>query len=278
MFGSQFKIVIGTFVVAFFAFVAIFAPLLAPFNPLSQDLFNRLAPPVWAERGSWTHALGTDNYGRDVLSRLIYGARVSILVGVTSMLLSCTLGSLCGVIAAYRGGRLGSFIMRFSDAHLAFPEILLAILIVATLGGSLLNIVLVLGISSWMVYARVVYGLTLSLKERPFIEAARAQGAAGWYIIRRHILPHLLPMIIVISTLQVAQMILTETALSFLGLGVPPPTPSWGNVLAEGRDRLFVAPWIANSAGIAIILVVWGINLLGNGLRERLDPRAGARG
>ncbi|WP_052699705.1 ABC transporter permease [Martelella endophytica] len=278
MFGARFKIIVGTLIVFIFAVVAIFAPQIAPSDPLTQDLFNRLSPPVWSSKGSWEHILGTDNYGRDVLSRLIYGARVSILVGISSMLLSCTIGSLAGVVASYRGGRLGTFIMRFADAHLAFPEILLAILIVATLGGSLLNIVLVLGVSSWMVYARVVYGLTLSLKERPFIEAARVQGGAGWYIIRRHILPHLLPMIIVISTLQVAQMILTETALSFLGLGVPPPTPSWGNVLAEGRDRLFVAPWVADSAGVAIILVVWGINMLGNGLRERLDPRGGAHG
>ncbi len=162
--------------------------------------------------------------------------------------------------------------MRFADAHLAFPEILLAILVVAVLGGSLLNIVVILGVSSWMVYARVVYGLTRSIKERPYIEAARSQGIRDFAIVYRHIFPHLVPVITVVSTLQVAQMILTETALSFLGLGLPPPTPSWGNILAEGRDRLFVAPWISNSAGIAIILIVWGINMLGNGLREKLDP------
>ena len=278
MFGSGFKIVCGVVVVALFVLVAIFAPVLAPYDPLDQDLLLRLIPPAWDEAGDLSHLLGTDNYGRDVLSRLIYGARVSILVGVASMALSCTIGAFLGMIAAYKGGRIEQFVMRFADAHLAFPEILLAILIVATLGGSLLNIVLVLGISSWMVYARVIYGLTRSLKERPFIEAAVSQGAGDGYIIRRHILPHLLPMIVVVSTLQVAQMILTETALSFLGLGLPPPTPSWGNVLAEGRDRLFVAPWIANSAGIAIIIVVWGINMLGNGLREHLDPKSAGLG
>ncbi|WP_321325371.1 ABC transporter permease [uncultured Parasphingorhabdus sp.] len=278
MLGSGLKITLGGLVVVILAALAISAPVLAPFDPLQQDLLNRIVPPVWADGGSWEHPLGTDNYGRDVLSRLIHGSRISILVGFTSMLLSCTIGTFCGVIAAYRGGRLGAFITRFADAHLAFPEILLAILIVATLGGGLLTIVMILGISSWMVYARVIYGLTLSIKERPFIEAVQAQGASGWYIVRQHILPHLMPIIIVISTLQVAQMILTETALSFLGLGIPPPTPSWGNVLAEGRDRLLIAPWIANSAGIAIIMVVWGINMLGNGLREKLDPNEVTRG
>lgn len=278
MFTPKVKIVLGAIVVAIFVLVAVFAPALAPYDPLKQDLFSRLIPPVWDARGSLSHILGTDGYGRDVFSRLIYGSRVSILVGVSSMLLSCIIGTLLGMMAGYNGGRTEQLIMRFADAHLAFPEILLAILVVAVLGGSLLNIVIILGVSSWMVYARVVYGLTLSLKERPFIEAGRSHGASASYLIRRHIFPHLLPMIVVVSTLQVAQMILTETALSFLGLGLPPPTPSWGNVLAEGRDRLFVAPWVANSAGVAIILMVWGINTLGNGLRERLDPKAAGRG
>ncbi len=278
MFTPTVKIVLGAIVVAIFVLVAIFAPALAPYDPLKQDLFSRLVPPVWDARGSVSHILGTDGYGRDVFSRLIYGSRVSILVGVSSMLLSCLIGTLLGMMAGYNGGRTEQLIMRFADAHLAFPEILLAILVVAVLGGSLINIVIILGVSSWMVYARVVYGLTLSLKERPFIEAGRSHGASASYLIRRHIFPHLLPMIVVVSTLQVAQMILTETALSFLGLGLPPPTPSWGNVLAEGRDRLFVAPWVANSAGVAIILMVWGVNTLGNGLRERLDPKAAGRG
>jgi peptide/nickel transport system permease protein len=278
MFGARTKIAVGSLVVLCFAVMALMAPRLAPQDPMAQDLFSRLLPPIWKEGGSAAHLLGTDSYGRDVLSRLIYGARISILVGLTSMATSCTIGTLAGVVAAWRGGRLATLVMRFADAHLAFPEILLAILIVATLGGSLLNIVIVLGVSSWMLYARVTYGMTLSLKERPFIEAARAQGAGGVYIVRRHILPHLAPLIIVISTLQVAQMILAETALSFLGVGVPPPAPSWGNVLADGRERLLVAPWVANSAGVAIILVVWGINMLGNGLREELDPRGVTRG
>jgi peptide/nickel transport system permease protein len=157
---------------------------------------------------------------------------------------------------------------------MAFPEILLAILVAAAFGAGLLNLVLVLGVSSWMVYARITYGLTRGLRERPFVEAAVAQGARDAYILRRHILPQLMPTLTVVCTLQVGQMILTETALSFLGLGVPPPTPSWGNILADGRDRLWIAPWIADSAGIAVILVVWSINMLGSGLRDLLDPKA----
>lgn len=277
MFGARAKIVAGLAIVLACAAVALFAPWIAPHDPLKQDLLARLRPPAWQPRGSARYLLGTDNYGRDLLSRLIYGARVSIVVGLASMLVSCTIGTLLGMLAGYRGGRVGGLIMRAADAHLALPEILLAILVVASFGGGLLNIVLVLGISSWMIYARVVYGLTRSLKERPFIEAARASAAPAGYILRRHVLPHLLPVVTVVSTLQVAQMILVETALSFLGLGLPPPTPSWGNILAEGRDRLLVAPWIANAAGIAIIVVVWGVNMLGNGLRERLDPLQASR-
>src|SRR5829696_4311889 len=165
MFGTRFKIGIGASLVIIFVLVAIFAPLIAPHDPLRQDLLSRLQPPVWRATGSFDHLLGTDNYGRDLLSRLIYGSRVSILVGVSAMAVSCTIGTLLGVIAAYKGGSLEQFIMRFADAHLAFPEILLAILVVAAFGGSLLNVVVILGVSSWMVYARVVFGLVRSLKE-----------------------------------------------------------------------------------------------------------------
>jgi peptide/nickel transport system permease protein len=273
LFGRQTRITLGSAIVLGAILVALFAPWLAPYDPLKQDLLDRLLPPFWDSDGSLAHVLGTDNYGRDLLSRIIYGSRISILVGIMAMLLSCTLGTVLGMLAAYKGRRLEQLIMRFADAHMAFPEILLAILIVAVLGGNFFNLVLVLGVSTWMVYARVVYGMTRSIKERPFIEAALSQGATDRYIIMRHIFPQLIPILTVVSTLQVAQMILTETALSFLGLGLPPPTATWGNILAEGRDRLLVAPWIANSAGIAIIILVWGINMLGNGLREHFDPK-----
>jgi peptide/nickel transport system permease protein len=218
--------------------------------------------------------LGTDTYGRDLLARLIYGSRLSILVGVSSMVLSCCVGSLAGLVAGYKGGRVEQVIMRFADAQMAFPDILLAIIMVAALGGSAVNLILVLGISRWMIYARVVFGLTRSLRQRPFIEAATLYGGADLYMIRRHILPQIVPVLTVLSTLQVAQMILQETALSYLGLGLPSPTATWGNILSEGSSRLFVAPWIADLAGVAIILLVWGINMLGNGLREHLDPRS----
>lgn len=277
LFGKRFKIVLGGFIVTAIVLVAIFAPLLAPYDPYRQDLINRLTPPVWSDEGSWAHPLGTDNYGRDMLSRLIYGSRLSITVGVAAALLSCVLGSALGMLAGYRGGRTEQVIMRFADAHLAFPDILLAILIVAAIGGSALNLVLVLGVSGWMVYARVMYNMTRSLKERPFVEAAVSHGAGDIYIIARHIFPQLVPVLTVVATLQVAQMILQETALSFLGLGLPPPTATWGNILAEGRDRLFLAPWIANLAGLSIIILVWGINMLGNGLREELDPKSRGR-
>jgi len=274
IFGKKLKIALGGFLVLCNVLMALFAPYLVPYDPYRQDLMERLKPPVWSAGGSWAHLLGTDNYGRDLLSRLIYGSRISILVGLSSMLFSGFVGTILGMLAGYRGGRSEFFIMRLADAQFALPNILLAILIVASIGGSTLNLILVLGISGWVIYARVAFGLMRSFKERMFVTAAVALGARHKYIIFRHILPHMIPVLTVVSTLQVAQMILRETALSFLGLGVPPPTPTWGNMLAEGRDRLWVAPWIANYSGLAIILVVWGINMLGDGLREHLDPKA----
>lgn len=277
LFGRRLKIALGAGIVLGAVLIAIFAPYIAPHDPYKQDLLSRLQPPVWSELGAWKHPLGTDNYGRDMLSRLIYGSRLSIMVGVAAALLSAVLGSVLGMLAGYKGGRMQQVIMRFADAHLAFPEILLAILIVAAIGGSALNLILVLGVSGWMVYARVMYNMTRAVRERPFIEAAVSHGAGDLYIIARHIFPQLVPVLTVVGTLQVAQMILQETALSFLGLGLPPPTATWGNMLAEGRDRLWVAPWIANLSGLAIIVVVWGINMLGNGLREQLDPKSRGR-
>lgn len=274
LFGKNLKMGLGGGIVIAAVLTAIFADFIAPYDPYAQDLLARLKPPFWSEGGSLDHILGTDNYGRDMLSRLIHGSRISILVGFSSMLLSCVLGSVLGMLAGYKGGATEQAIMRFADAHLSFPEILLAVLIVAAIGGSALNLILVLGISGWMVYARVTFGMTRSLKERPFVEASVSHGAKDMFIIFRHIFPQMVPVLTVISTLQVAQMILQETALSFLGLGVPPPAATWGNMLAEGRDRMWVAPWIANLSGLAIIIVVWGVNMLGNGLREHLDPKS----
>lgn len=277
LFGKKLKMRLGGGIVIAVIAMAIFAPWIAPHDPYDQDLMARLIPPVWNAEGDWTYPLGTDNFGRDMLSRLIYGSRLSITVGVAAALLACTLGTILGMWAGYSGGAAETTIMRFADAQLAFPDILLAILIVAAVGGSAMNLILVLGLSGWTVYARVMYNMTRSIRERPFVEAAVSHGARSAYIIRQHIFPQLIPVLTVVATLQVAQMILQETALSFLGLGLPPPTATWGNMLAEGRDRMWAAPWISNLSGLAIIILVWGVNMLGNGLREHLDPNQRGR-
>jgi peptide/nickel transport system permease protein len=277
LFGRRFKITLGGTIVTGAVLAAILAPLIAPSDPYQQDLMARLKPGFWSAHAAQGHLLGTDNYGRDLLSRLIYGSRLSILVGVSSMLFSAVIGSVAGVIAGLRGGATEQVIMRFADAQMAFPDILLAILMTAALGGSALNLILVLGVSRWMVYTRVVFGLTRSLRQRPFVEAATLYGGGDLYVMWQHILPQVMPVLTVVATLQVAQMILQETALSFLGLGMPPPAATWGNILAEGNTRLFIAPWIANLAGLSIIVLVWGINMLGNGLREHYDPQLAGR-
>lgn len=277
LFGPQTKMILGGGVLLLIALTAILAPWIAPYDPFAQSLSGRLKPPFFMDGGSTRNLLGTDNYGRDLLSRVIYGARTSILVGVASMVLSCAIGTLAGLVAGYKGGRTEQLIMRFADAHMAFPDILLAIIMAAAIGGSTASLVIVLGISGWMVYARLVFGMARSLKQRSFVEAAVSYGGGDRYVIFQHILPQIMPVLAVVATLQIAQMILQEAALSFLGLGLPPPAATWGNILAEGRERLFAAPWIANTAGIAIIVVVFSINMLGNGLRTILDPKAQSR-
>lgn len=277
LFGKRFKIVIGAGIILTMCLLAVFAPQLAPYDPMQQDLLKRLKPPAFMTGGTARNILGTDNYGRDLLSRLMFGAQTSIMVGTASMALSCLLGAVAGLIAGYKGGRIEQVIMRFADAHMAFPDVLFAIIMAAAFGGSTFNLIIVLGISGWMIYARLVFGMVRSLKHRSFIEAAVSYGGGDSYVMLRHLLPQIVPILTVVATLQVAQMILQEAALSFLGLGLPPPAPTWGNILAEGRDRMFGAPWIADCAGVAIILIVFGINMFGNGLREYLDPRAKQR-
>jgi peptide/nickel transport system permease protein len=271
--GLRFRLVLGGFLVVAMILVAVLAPVLAPHDPYAQDLLSRLRPPVWAARGSWEHILGTDNFGRDLLSRLIYGSRLSIAIGLLAMVIALCVGTLLGIVAGYVGGRTEQVIMRLAEAYQAVPEILLAIVVVAVFGGGLAVLVLVLGLAGWETYTRLAFNLTRSLRERPFVEAAVAGGGGSGYVMWRHILPQMGPILAVVATLQVAQIILQETALSFLGLGLPPPTATWGNILAEGRDRLLVAPWIANLAGLAIILLVLGINLFGGALRDLVDPR-----
>src|SRR5437773_117174 len=264
---------VGVLIVGLVIVAALAAPWLATTDPIDQDLTVVLKPPFWLADGSLGHPLGTDHLGRDVYSRLVYGAQISLTISVLAALLGAAVGVAAGLVAGYRGGRIDTIIMRIVDLNLAFPLILLALAVVALLGASLRNLVIVMSITTWMIYARVVRGLSLTLREQEFVQAVRALGAHDIRIIARHILPNVLAPSMVIWTLEVARVILMESALSFLGLGVPPPTPTWGRMLAEGRDYLTVAGWITIFPGLAILLTVLGINLLGDGLRDLLDPR-----
>ncbi len=261
----------GLLILAAFLAAALLAPFLAPYDPTAQDLAARLTPP-----GAPGHLLGTDRLGRDILSRLLFGARLSLLVSTTSVLIGLLLGLPLGLVSGYLGGRLDDLLMRLGDIQLSLPFIVLVIAVMAALGPSLLNTVLVLGVTSWVVYARVVRGSVLSLKELEFAMAARALGASTPRILLRHLLPSALPPLIVVATLELARIIVAEAALSFLGLsGVPPEIPSWGQMLADGREVLFFGGWwVATFPGVAISLVVLGINLFGDALAEVLDPRS----
>ncbi|MBA2449940.1 MAG: ABC transporter permease [Chloroflexi bacterium] len=263
----------GLLIIATVVLAALLAPLLAPNDPIEQSLTRATLPPFWQARGSFEAPLGTDQFGRDVWSRIVYGARISLAIGASASLLGAVVGVAAGLVAGYYGGKVDATMMRLVDLNLAFPLILLALAIAAILGPSFRNLILVMALTTWMIYARVVRGITLSLREREFIQAARAVGATDGGIMARHILPNLLAPVMVIWTLELARVILMESALSFLGLGVPPPTPTWGRMLAEGRNYLTVAPWITIFPGLAISITVLGVNFLGDGLRDLLDPR-----
>ena len=252
---------------------AITAPVLAPVDPTAQEVTHRLKAPGWTTPDGRVSLLGTDHLGRDILSRLIFGARISLIIGVSAVALAGTLGTLLGLVAGYQGGRVDDFVMRLTDTMLAMPFILLALAVIAVLGPSLRNIIFVLGITSWVSYARVVRAEVLTLRTREFVLAAQALGGGGRRIVFRHLLPNVLTPVIVIATLEVARMIILESALSFLGLGVQPPTPTWGGMLADGRAYLSTAWWQATFPGLSIMLTVLGINLLGDWLRDVLDPR-----
>jgi len=264
---------LGLAVILLASLTAILAPTLAPVDPIENHLLDRLTPPVWAAGGMAQYPLGTDTLGRDVLSRLLYGARVSLVVGFSAVAVSGLLGVSLGLIAGYYGGWLDDVLMRVADIQLAFPILVLAIAVLAVLGASLGNVILVLGISGWVAYARIARGETLSLKQQEFIEAARAVGVPDVSILRRHILPNVMPPIIVVATFAVARVIIAEASLSFLGLGVPPPTPSWGSMLDEGRNYITTGWWLALFPGLAILILVLGINLVGDWVRDVLDPR-----
>ncbi len=254
---------------------AVFAPWVAPQDPTRQSLIRRFIPPVWADSGKPAHPLGTDQVGRDILSRIIYGARVSLLVGVSAVAVSLTVGVTLGLLAGFLHGRVDAVITTVVDVWLSFPQLLLALAFVAAVGPSLTTIIVVLGFTGWERYTRVVRAEVLALREKDFIEAARAMGASAARTIMRHLLPNTFSSIIVLATLQVAQAILQEAALSFLGVGTGSAYPTWGQMIALGRDFVSVAWWLPTFPGLAILVTVLAINLVGDRLRDALDPRVG---
>jgi len=259
---------VGLGIIGAIILLAIFAPYLSPADPLAIDYAHPAAPP-----GAPGHLLGTDAVGRDILARLIYGTRVSLQVGIVAVGIAATLGTTVGLTAGYYGGVVDNLLMRTVDVFLAFPVIVLAIAIIAVLGPSLVNVMIALGLVAWTTYARVVRGQVLILRELDFVQAARAAGTGDARIIVRHILPNAIAPIIVLATVGMAAAIIAEAALSFLGLGVQPPTPSWGSMLNEGRAFLRTSPHISTLPGLAIMVTVLGFNFLGDGLRDALDPR-----
>lgn len=265
--------VVGTIVLLLVVLVALAGPVLVPQDPVAQNLASALKPPAWEDGGSWAHILGTDQFGRDILARLVHGARISLIAAILAAALGGVVGVLLGLVSGYYGRWADNVVMRLVDLQLAFPLILLALAMVAVLGPSLKNLVIAMAITGWTTYARMVRATVLSLAKREFVEAALSIGARDWTIMLRHILPNTLAPILVVFTLEMARLVLMEASLSFLGLGVPPPTPTWGRMLSEGRDYMTVAPWVVFFPGVAIMLLVLGINFLGDGLRDALDPR-----
>lgn len=263
---------VGGTIIVILLLIAIFAPLWAPHDPIKQYTagLNMNGTPVGPNA---KFPLGADDVGRDVLSRLIYGSRVSLIVGIVSMVISLVIGTTLGLISGFFGGWVDNVIMRITDIILAFPFLLFALALVSILGSTLWNVLLAIGILGWGLMARVVRGQVLALKEFEYVQAARALGASTGRILFRVILPNVLGPIIVLSALQVSQNMLIEAGLSFLGVGVQPPTPSWGNMIYEGVGEYQFAPWLFFSPGVALLLAVLGFNLLGDGLRDILDPR-----
>lgn len=259
----------GLIILVLITITGIGAPLIAPHDPNEQELSARLVHPFRDP----SYLLGTDPLGRDMVSRLIYGSRVALLVGSTAVALSGTLGVILGLIAGFYGGRGDDLISWVGNVFLAFPFILLAVAVAAVLGGGLRNLIMVLTVASWMSYMRIVRGETLAVRATTYVDAARTIGVGDLRLLFRHILPNVITPVIVIATFEVARMIISEAALSFLGLGVKPDTPSWGGMLADGRTYLATAWWVASFPGIAIMITVLGINLLGDWLRDELDPR-----
>ncbi|TDU00918.1 MULTISPECIES: ABC transporter permease [Azorhizobium] len=264
----------GMVLLVAFIGAALLAPVLDLPNPVRGDLKARLAPPTWTSPFSpGAHPLGTDQLGRDILSRIVYGSQITLAVAASAVVLGGIVGVFLGIVAGYRGGMVDRILMRLVDIQLAIPLMLLALLVVAALGPSLSNLIVVLAVTSWIRYARIIRGQVLSLREREFVLAARAISASTSRIMLRHILPNVLTPALVVATLELARIIIMDAALSFLGLGVQPPTASWGRMLAEGRTYISSAWWIVTFPGLAILLTVLSVNLVGDWLRDYFDPR-----
>jgi peptide/nickel transport system permease protein len=267
------KLWVGGAILALLVVCGVAAPLIAPRDPQAQTLEDRLRPPRWTDNGMPAYLFGTDNLGRDMLSRIVYGSRISLMVGAATVIFAGIVGCTLGAIAGYFGSTADEIVSKISEIFLAFPFLLIAIAIMAFLGQGVGNLIMALMLSRWVQYCRVVRGEVLSLKERDFITAAKALGGKDAYVIFRHVIPNTLASVTVIATFGMAIVIITEASLSFLGLGVPVNIPTWGSMLAEGRSYINRAPWLTIFPGLAIFITVFGINLLGDGLRDVFDPK-----
>jgi peptide/nickel transport system permease protein len=269
----QLTFIIPGFILSLLIISAIFAPLLAPYSPYETELTERLTPPTFNGGGNGAHILGTDQLGRDILSRIVYGARVSLSISLLVILVTATIGTIIGIIAGYTGGRTESILMRITDVCLSLPAILIALLLGTILGPSFLTVVLALSIFGWAGYARIVRGESLRLRSADFVSQARITGSSSARIMTRHIFPNVINPLIIIATMQVGLVILTESTLSYLGAGIPPTSASWGSMVSDGRNLIDVAWWVSFFPGLAIGLVVLSGNFLGDWIRDKLDPR-----
>lgn len=269
-------LVIGLTLLGVCIAMALFAPLIAPYDPYDQNLNARLIPPVWFEKGSWAHPLGTDNLGRDYLSRTLYGARISLLIGISVMLISGIIGTTLGLVAGYFGGRVDLIVNFIITARLAMPVVLVALAVVAMIGGSLLVVILTLGLLKWDRFAVVMRSATMQVRSLDYVAAAEAAGASRVRVLAGEILPNVFPQLIVVATVESGSAILLEAALSFLGLGVQPPLPSWGLMIAEAKNFMFFSFWLIAIPGSVLAALVLGINLVGDGLRDVFAPEGRA--
>ena len=265
-------LLLGLLLIAAITLTAVAAPLLAPHDPYAQDVSHRLIPPIWQAKGEWTHVLGTDKLGRDYLSRLIYGAGISLMIGAFAAVISGLIGTALGVAAGYFGGRVDAIASYVIMTRLAMPVILVALSVAALVGGSLQVVVLVIGLLLWDRFAVVARAATQQVRRREFIAAAQSVGIPTWRIVLQEVLPNVTNQLIVVATLEMAQAILLEAAFSFLGLGVQPPLPSWGLMIAEGKQYMMFSPWVIAIPGIALLVLVLAINLVGDGLRDWITP------